>query len=113
FSAVNIRIDFLTYDGMHGHEVLDYAADFLLLKAPESFGPAIRTIEIHAHLENRRIPRSITPDRREYFRERLAKLPLMIFQPKYRRFEISYLSRLGKAEDLVKSQLLSLALFRR
>src|SRR6266404_1748238 len=112
---MNIIIDFLTYDGMAGHEVLSCVSDFLLLNAPESFGPAIEKIEIFAHLENRRIPRSISPERRKYFRQRLAKLPLTLFQRHYRRFELSYLSHLGMAEDLARedSQRLSISLFHR
>lgn len=113
--SLKIYIGFLTYDGMGGHEVLDGVANFLLLNAPASFGPAIETIVIHAHLENKRLPRSISPERRKYFRERLAKLPLMVFQRRNRRFELSYLSHLGMAEDLAgeDSQRLSVALFRR
>jgi hypothetical protein len=112
---MNIYIGFLTYDGMGGHEVLDGVENYLLLNAPASFGPALEKIELHAHLENRRIPRSITPDRRKYFRDRLAKLPLTIFQRRNRRFEISFLSHLGMAEDLTReySQRFSVALFRR
>jgi plasmid stability protein len=112
---MNIMIDFLTYDGMHGHAVLSDVSDFLLLNAPQSFGPTIEKIEIYAHLDNRRIPRSVSPDRRKYFRERLAKLPLLVFQPKNRRFELSYFSQLGMAEDLARedSQRSSIPLFRR
>lgn len=113
---MKIFISFLTYDGMGDHEVLSSVSDFLLLTAPESFGPAIDKIELVAHLENRRIPRSITPDRRKYFRERLAKLPFSIFQRQYRRLELSYFSHLGMAEDLARehySQGLSIPLFRR
>ena len=112
---MRIFIGFLTYDGMGGHEVLDGVANFLLLNAPASFGPTLEKIEIHAHLENRRIPRSISPDRRKYFRERLAKLPRTVFQRRNRRFELSYRSHLGMAEDLLLdySQRLSIPLFRR
>lgn len=112
---MKIFISFLTYDGMGDHEVLSAVSDFLLLTASESFGPAIDKIELVAHLENRRIPRSISPERRKYFRERLAKLPFTIFQRHRRRFELSYLSHLGMAEDLALdySRRLSISLFRR
>lgn len=100
---------------MGGHEVPDAVSDFLLLTAPQSFGPTIEKIELVAHLDNRRIPRSISPERRKYFRGRLAKLPFTIFQRHNPRFELSYLSRLGMAEDLTLdySQRFSLPLFRR
>ena len=112
---MRIFIGFLTYDGLGDHEVLDAVADFLLLNAPASFGPALEKIELVAHLDNRRIPGSISPERRKYFRERLAKLPFKVFQRHYRRFELSYLSHLGMAEDLTRedSQPLSVPLFRR
>jgi hypothetical protein len=112
---MRILIGFRTYDGMGGHEVLDCVADFLLLNAPASFGPALEKVELLPHLENRRIPRSISPDWRKYFGERLAKLPRTVFQRRNRRFELSYLSHLGMAEDLAgeDSQRLSVPLFHR
>jgi hypothetical protein len=112
---MRIFIGFLTYDGLGGHEVLDCVADFLLLNSPASFGPAIEKLELVAHLDNRRIPRSISPERRKYFGERLAKLPFKVFQPRNRRFELSYLSHLGMAEDLARRgpKRLSVPLFHR
>jgi len=112
---MRIFIGFRTYDGMGGHEVLDCAADYLLLNAPASFGAALENIVLLPHLENRHIPRSISPDRRKYFGDQLAKLPRTVFQRRNRRFELSYLSHLGMAEDLASRgpQRLSIPLFHR
>jgi hypothetical protein len=101
---MNLDLWLVKYNGMGGHPVVSYIGDFLLPDSSESFGSAIETVEIYAHLASAGQPRKTLESMAESFRERLAKLPQTRFKRKARVFEIAYHSKLGDGEEMLKWQ---------
>jgi hypothetical protein len=98
---MKIRFDLVTYNGMGGHPALSFVGDFLLAGAPRSFGAAIETIDIYAHLPHTgRHPRNLASMAVQY-RKRLKTLPLAWFKRKKRLVEIAYASTAGTGETLL------------
>ncbi len=110
---MKIDISIVTYNGGGGHPVLSFVGDFLLLGAPNSFGSAITSVDMYAHLRSSRPAEESQEELRERFEERTKTLPLAWFKRKQFLFEIAYLSELGSAEDLFEqsSKSVSLSLF--
>src|SRR5437867_2887786 len=111
-----MRIDLwlITYNGMGGHELLSYAGAFLLQGSPRSFGSAVISFELYAHVKTRTRALPTLGDMKKEFRARLKTLPRVWFVRKSARFDISYVSHLGDEEELERkrSTAESLQLFR-
>ena len=101
---MKITFSLVTYNGMGGHPALSFVGDFLLLEAPTSFGEALATVDIYAHLQSSGPPLETLKSLRERFRERLKTLPLAWFRRKKCLLEIAYFSRVGTAEELLEQE---------
>jgi hypothetical protein len=107
---VNINVVIVTYNGMGGHPVLSYVGDFLLLNAPGSFGSAITTVDIYAHVQSSGRPIKTLKLLADRFQKRLKTLPLMWFKRKKCLFEIAYFSKFADSAEIFERELQSVSL---
>jgi hypothetical protein len=94
----------VTYNGMGTGPSLQHCVDFLLMKAPRSFGPAIAQVDIYAHCRSR----GRTPDGLDFMRDRFRAnaltLPKVWFRRKSRLVEIAYFSRLLSVAEMFEEE---------